>query len=205
MKKSDGNGETGSALILALLVMVILSIFSMVAANGTIQGLSFTKVFSNRMESLHASEGGAGYGYGVVLRAIGNGGRIAAVDLGDADITIDRTDTDADLITDLEDEIAGTSIDSDLANPVDSSLDAVPDVIVPVGDGDINLDIDFVRTKKTAGASSEFASRYRGIGSGSAGGFASYYRIDATGGAGTDAQSTVRLHYKCVEGGGRCL
>lgn len=201
MKNRYKNCEKGSALILALLVLVILSIFSMVAADSTIQGLSFAKAFNNRMEALHATEGGSGYGYGVVLRAIGNGGKISAADLENADVT----DTDKDGVTDLEDEIAGTTIDSDLANPIDSYSDAIPDMTISIGGGSVRVDIDFVTTKKKAGASSEFASRYQGIGSGSAGAFAINYRIDANGGAGTDSESTVRLHYKCVEGGGRCL
>ena len=153
------------------------------------------------MESLHATEGGSSYGYGIVLRAIGNGGKVSTSDIANVDVT----DTDADGVTDLEDELTGVSIDSDPAAPIDSSTDAVTDASISVAGGSIGIDIDFVRTKKRAGASSEFASRYQGVGSGSAGAFATMYRVDATGGAGTDSQSTVRLHYRCVEGGGRCL
>ena len=193
------KNEEGTALILALLVTTILTMFTMVAAMSTSNGMRAVTGYKNRTAALYKADGAADYSAGIIARAIGNDLQIDAADLGSANVSIDITDSDGDGITDLEDEIMGIT-----TLGVDTYASTPPNVTIAVANSKVNMDIDFVRSKQLPGSSTEFAARYEGIGAGSSGGIGLYYGVEANG-TNADRNATVRVHYKCVEGGGRCL
>ncbi|MDH5543276.1 MAG: hypothetical protein OEY64_09970 [Nitrospinota bacterium] len=194
------KNEKGVALAFALLITMVLAIFSLVAVNSTGFSLRFSGEYRNKTKLMYLADGGADYGGGLVMRAVGNGLKVAAIDTGSAKITINNTDTNSDGVTDLEDELKGDSV-----NDPDSYNDAIPDAQVDLAGEKVNVDIDYVTSRKLAGTSSEFGSRYEGIGSGSAGSVALYYRIDSNNTSNAGKSATVRAKFKCVEGGARCL
>ena len=194
------KNDDGAALVLALLVTMVLSLFSIIAVNSTGFSLRFSGDYRNKTQILYLADGGADYGGGLVMRAVGNGLKVHATDKGSANITINLTDTNGDGITDLEDELRGDSI-----NNADTYNDASPNAQVNLAGEKVNIDLDYVSSKKLAGTSSEFGSRYEGIGSGSTGSVALYYRIDSNKTSNAGKSVTVRAKYKCVEGGTRCL
>lgn len=186
-RKNALLNEKGAALVLALLVMMALAILSMAAVNATSTGLTDTSRYKNYQQRLYMADGGADYGFAIIERTIGN------------DMQISATDTSNVMAYDLISEIMGDSIDD--ADTAQSANDA----IIAIMGNIVNLDIDFHESKQLPGTSSEFASRYEGIGAGGAGGVELVYIIDSYFASTSGEDSTVRISYRCIEGGGRCL
>ena len=186
------RGETGSALVLSLLIMMVLAIMSLAAVNATNVGLKGTGIYKNYQQTLYLADGGTDFGFSVIERAVANGLLIDAEDTGNANVTI------AD-VNDLENEISAISVD-DPDEP-----DVAPDATVIIAGQPVNIDIDFLSTMPMPGTASEFGSRYEGIGAGGAGGFALIYKVQSNYQVSASNQSSVRIHFRCVEGGGRCL
>lgn len=185
--------EGGSTLILSLLVLMVLSLMATVAVKNTNMGMSAAGVYKSYQETLYIADGGSNYAYAIIERAIGN------------DMTIDADDTANVTVTaTLEAEINGTTRNStDSADP--SNALYAPNATITIAGANIDIDIDFSRSRKMRGTSSEFAARYEGIGAGGAGGVGLIYTIDSNYTRDTKAESTVRITFQCVEGGGRCL
>lgn len=201
---SPAANERGAVLILALLVMMVLAVFSTVAIMSATQGLKISGKYKIQQQATYASDGGADYGAGLIARVLGNDKKVTGLaDASSSYVTINSTDTDGDGITDLEAEIAGLNGDKTTPNP-DTANSASPNATVTIMGDTAKIDIDFMERKRMAGSSSEFGSRYEGIGAGSAGGIALTYQIDTYSKV-NDSEVTVRAIYKCVEGGGRCL
>lgn len=187
------NTESGSALILSLLVLMVLSLMATVAVNSTNTGVRAAGVYKSYQETLYLADGGANYAYAIIERTIGN------------EMAVDATDTANVTVTaDLELEIQGGSVDNvDSADP--DSANYAPNANITIAGNSIDLDIDFSRSRQLPGASSEFAARYEGIGAGGAGGVGLIYEVEANYRRDSKSESTVRITYQCIEGGGRCL
>ena len=186
------RGETGSALVLALLVMMVLAIMSLTAVTATNTGLKGTGTYKNYQKTLYMADGGTDFGFSVIERAVANGLLIDAEDTGNVNVTI------AD-VNDLQDEISALSVDDP------DEADTAPDATITIVGAAVNIDIDFLTTMQMPGTASEFGSRYEGIGAGGAGGFALIYKVQSNYQLSANNQSSVRIHFRCVEGGGRCL
>lgn len=192
-KKRILINEGGSALILSLLILMVLSLMATVAVRSTNMGVSAAAIYKSYQETLYIADGGSNYAYAIVERAIGNDMAI------DSDDTANVTNTAT-----LESEINGSLRNStDSADP-DNALYA-PNASISIAGESIDMDIDFSRSRKMRGTSSEFAARYEGIGAGGAGGVGLIYTIDSNYTRDSRAESTVRITFQCVEGGGRCL
>ena len=187
------NTESGSALILSLLILMVLSLMATVAVNSTNTGVRAAGVYKSYQETLYLADGGANYAYAIIERTIGN------------EMAVDATDTANVTVTaDLELEIQGGSVDNvDSADP--DSANYAPNANITIAGNSIDLDIDFSRSRQLPGASSEFAARYEGIGAGGAGGVGLIYEVEANYRRDSKSESTVRITYQCIEGGGRCL
>ncbi len=209
--KKNLSNENGVALIFALLIIMILTLLAEIGVKTVVSGISNIKGYKNGQLRLYLSDSGVEYGYALVERAMANNQQISLTDLGNANVTIDLADSNGDGITDLEDEILGQSVSS-----ADSYTDNTPDVSIklssmgvtsatPSNQNVLKLDIDYVKSKRMGGSSSEFASRYEGIGSGGSGGVSFYYKIESYYKYSGTEETTIEINYKCVEGGGRCL
>ncbi len=195
------GGEQGAALILALLVLMVLAVFSMTAIITASTGLKISSKYKMREQALYTADGAADGASGIISRAISNGNRIDATDLSSSYFSVSTTDTDGDGVTDLEAEIAGINGTKTSRNPDGLSS---PNATVDILGDTASIDIDYLQSKLMPGASSEFAARYEGIGSGTSGGVAVTYEIDSSGEM-QDQSAKLGAVYKCVEGGGRCL
>lgn len=193
-------GESGSALILALLVLTVLTVFSMAAVNSTTFGLRVSALYKTEQSALYAADGGADYAAQMIARALANRSAVSAADLTSANVTINTADSDGKGTSDLDAIIGGSKTYNSLYTTSSTS----PNVRVQVLGDTVKIDIDFIRSRLLAGSSSEFASRYEGIGSGTSGSIALDYQIDSYN-ANNNSAVTVRAIYKCVEGGGRCI
>ncbi|MFQ5430948.1 MAG: hypothetical protein ACE5EN_00410 [Nitrospinota bacterium] len=187
------SGEGGSVLILTLLILMVLSIMATVAVRSTNTGVSAAGVYNSYQETTYLADGGSNYAYAIIERAIGNGMAIDPKDT--ANVT-----SSANLILEIN---ASSKSNIDSADP--DSANYAPNASITIAGQNIDLDIDFTRSRKLPGASSEFAARYEGIGAGGAGGVGLLYTIDSNYKRDTKSESTVRLTFQCVEGGGRCL
>lgn len=194
------DNREGSALALALLILMVMAVVSTATIMSTNTGLSLTAEFKQNRQALYSADGGADYGFGVIERAIANDQSIDSADTANANVTIDTTDSDSDGITDLELEIQGASV-----NNSDSYSDATPDAQVTIMDNTMNIDIDYLSSQLMPGASTESAARYEGIGAGSSGGVGLYYKVESGMTTSSGTTAVVRIYFKCVEGGGRCL
>jgi Tfp pilus assembly protein PilX len=205
------SNEKGVALIFSLLILMILTLLAEIGINTVVSGISNIKGYKNGQLRLYLADSGVEYGYALVERAMANNQKVSSTDLGNTSITIETTDSNGDGITDLEDEILGRTVASS-----DSYTDATPNVsidlsnmgvtsVTPDNQNVLALDIDFVRSKRMGGSSSEFASRYEGIGSGGSGGVGFYYKIDSYYKYSSSETTTIEINYKCIEGSGRCL
>jgi len=196
--------DDGAALVLALLILMVLTLLASVAINVVSGGLTDSGVYRDKQLRLHMADSGTEYGFALIERAIANGTDLDTTDTTATNIALDPTDTNTDGTTDLGDEIKGQDV-----NNADSYSDATPDATVTILSDIVKIDIDYVKTSQMSGSSSEFSSRYEGIGSGGAGGVGLYYRIDSshdTTSVSTGTLTTaVDINYKCIEGGGRCL
>lgn len=196
--------ERGAVLVTALMILTVLAVLSLAAVMSATQGLRITSGYRNDQQLLYQSDGGADYSYSLVARALANNHKVSSTDTANSYVSVNTTDTDGDGTTDLEAELAGLTV-----NDPDTTT-ATPDLTLDLAGDPVAIDIDFVKTKLIAGSSSEFAARYEGIGAGTSGGVGVYYKIDALSKeSGADdvysSKSTVRIRYKCIEGGGRCL
>lgn len=181
------KNEEGTALFIALLASVVLLAVSMAAVNTINIGMSNTGRYKSEQARLHLADGGADYGYAIIERVVGNG------------MAIDATDS-ANVVSaaDLEAEIDAGEDSGDSAQ---SSRDA----FILIAGQTVNLDIDYIKSKRPLGESAEFAARYEGIGSGGAGGLELIYLVDAYYASTSGESSTVRITYRCLEGVGRCM
>lgn len=181
------KNEKGTALFLALLATVVLMAVSMAAVNTVRIGMSHTSRYKSAQQRLHLAEGGADYGYAIVDRVVGNGMEVSSLDFANV---VD--------VNDLASEIDAGVDNGDSAK---SSRDA----FITIAGETVNLDIDYIRSKRPSGESAEFASRYEGIGSGGAGGLELIYLVDAYYASASGDSSTIRITYRCLEGVGRCM
>jgi hypothetical protein len=193
LKKRALVSESGSALILTLLILMVLSIMATVAVRSTNMGLSAAGIYKSYQETLYIADGGSNYAYAIIERTIGNGLAIDSMDTGN----VINTAT-------LEAEINGSTPNSNDSADPDNALYA-PDATITIAGARIDIDIDWNRSRRMPGTSSEFAARYEGIGAGGAGGVGIMYTIDSNYKRDSRAESTVRITFQCVEGGGRCL
>ncbi len=184
--------ESGVALVFALLIMVVLAVAALSSIMVTDTGIKTTSKFKMHQENMYLADAGAEMGFGILVKTVGNGWTIDMSDLP-AGATIGNQ-------TDLEDEIGGGS------DGGDSYEDATPDITYPFGLGTINIDIDYFDTEPIEGCANEFASGYEGIGSGS-GCEEVIYVVDGQmlSNSARAEPTAVRIHFGCVESGGRCL
>ncbi len=194
------DGESGAALILALLVLTVLTVFSMAAVNSTLFGLRVSNQYKIEQSTLYEADGGADYSAQLIARALANHNAISATDSASANITINAIDSDGKGTSDLEAIIGGSTA----YNALYTVSSASPNVKMNFLGDTVKIDINFIRSRMLAGSSSEFASRYEGLGSGTSGSIALDYQIDSYS-TNKNSAITVRAMYKCVEGGGRCL
>ena len=188
------NNQGGSALILTLLILMVLSIMATVATRSTNMGLSTAAIYKSYQEAVYLADGGSNYGYAIIERTIGNGMEV--------DLAIDSAYVSS--TADLELEINGSSVDN-IDSADQDSVNYAPNAKISIAGETVTLDIDFTRSRKLPGASSEFASRYEGIGAGGAGGIGLLYTVESNYKRDARSESTVRITYQCIEGGGRCL
>ncbi len=190
--------ERGTALILALLVMMVLAVFSTVAIMSATQGLRISGKYKTQQQTVYVSDGGIEFASGLIRDTIGNKNTVSATYLS----YVNTTNTGGGTQTDFEREIAGVNGNS--ATGLNPDTTANPNATVTIMGDTAKIDIDFLRSKLTPGSSTEFAARYEGIGSGTSGSVSLLYQIDSKTTIG-DTDKTVRATYKCIEGGGRCL
>lgn len=191
MLRTIGN-ETGAVLVMSLLILTILAVLSLTAIFTASQGLHMSADYKIYQQTLYNADGGTDFAYSVVKRTMANGMRLSSIDTGNSYVTIASTTT-------LESEINGTTVGST------DSVTSAPNISLNIMGDIVSIDIDYLKSKVMAGSSTESAARYEGIGSGSSGGVGIYYQIDAYNRALSGKSSTVRINFKCVEGGGRCL
>ena len=186
------RSEEGMALAFALLILMILAVAALSSIMVTNTGLAVTREFKVHQEVMYIADAGAEYSLGFVSRTMGNGMAIDAIDTASDVIIADSAD--------LLEELSGGSDNGD------SYTDAAPDLQFDIGNGKINIDVDYFRADTLEGCADEYASKYEGIGSGT-GCTSIYYQIDSqmVSTSATEDSTAVRVHFRCVESGGRCL
>ncbi len=189
---SKWNEEKGAALVIVLLVMMVLTTMSLISVKVIISGLEIVNSYKMEQIRLHFADSGVEYGYPMIERVMANSGELSAADTGNANVSINTSD--------ILQEINGY-----IVNSSDSYSDASPDITLTLLTDYLKVDIDYIKTIRIAGSSTEFSSRYQGVGTGSAGGVGLYYRLESNYQNSASSDTTVRVYYKCIEGGGRCL
>jgi hypothetical protein len=194
------KNENGAALILSLLILMVLAIMSIVAVTSTNTGLSASATYKNYQQTLYIADGGADYGYAIIERTIGN-----AMEIDPAVDTVHIIDS-LNLVNEINASLVANvdSADPDFFDGTPNPNYA-PDANITIAGQSVDLDIDFIRSMRMPGTASEFASRYEGIGAGGAGGIGLIYQVESNYNRDAKSESTVRINYRCVEGGGRCL
>lgn len=197
---SPAGNERGAALVLALLVMMVLAVFSTVAIMSATQGLRISGKYKTEQQAIYTSDGGVDFSAGLIRDVVGNKNTIPSTYLS----LVNTTNTGGGTQTDFEREIAG--INGNSATGMNPDTTATPNVTVVIMGDAANIDIDFMRSKLMPGSSAESAARYEGIGGGTSGGVMLLYQVDSYSKVpNTDTEKTIRAIYKCVEGGSRCL
>ncbi len=186
--------QSGMALVFALLITMVLAVAALSSIMVTDLGLKTISQFKIHQETMYLADAGAEMGAGILVKAIGSE-RIVMLPGG---VTLaDRDDLQEEL------KAGGDNNDKYSDNPPDLSFALV---VGATNLGTINIDIDFFDSDEIPGCANEYASSYEGIGSGS-GCEKVIYVIDSqmvSNSAGGQS-SAVRIHYGCVESGGRCL
>ncbi len=184
--------QSGMALVFALLITMVLAVAALSSIIVTDIGLKTISEFKIHQENMYLADGGAEMGSGILVKAIGSE-RIVDTGILPAGVTLANQ-------SELQAEIAGAD------DGGDSYTDASPDIRYVFSLGTVNIDVDYFDTEPIPGCANEFASAYEGIGSGSGCEEVIYVvdsqMVSASGGADS---SVVRIHYGCVESGGRCL
>ena len=187
--------ESGAALILALMTVTVLAVLSLVTIMAVNQGMSFGGGYKAYQSAVYLADGGGDMATGIIKRTIGNGMAISSIDTGNTALTF----TD---VSSLQTKLSGAGT---IATPNSPSVAATaPDATVTIAGTTVNMEMEYLKSAPLPGSSTESAARYEGIGSGSAGGVGIYYQIDAYNKQSAKS-STVRMIFKCIEGGGRCL
>ncbi|MBI3794403.1 MAG: hypothetical protein HY280_06700 [Nitrospinae bacterium] len=205
------SSQNGAVLVLALLVVTLLAIFALGAILTSSQNLNMGAEYRSYQNSLYVSDGGTDFTTGLIMRTFSNGLTVQNSDSnsqyfvfcipgGPCTPKSAASPSDPTAISRFQNKLNGT-----LINSGDTAANT-PNLMLSYATGDVaKIVVEYVKTKIQAGSSSEFAARYEGIGSGSAGGVGIYFRVDGYNSNPIGEQSTVRTEYKCIEGGGRCL
>ncbi len=195
---SPAGNERGAALILALLVTMVLAVFSTVAVMSATQGLRISGKYKIEQQAVYTADGGVEFSAGLIRDTIGNKNYVSATYLS----MVNTTNSGGTPQTDFEREVAGVNGDS--GSGINPDTTATPNATVTIMGESTGVDIDFTRSKLMPGSSAEAAARYEGIGSGTSGGVMLLYQVDSKTTI-VGNEKTIRATYKCVEGGGRCL
>jgi len=164
-----------------------------VAVRSTNQGVSAAGTYKNYQQNLYIADGAADYGYAIIERTIGN-----SMEVDPAIDTVNVTST-ANLVL----EINASSVKNvDSADP--DSPNYAPNATITIAGQTVDIDIDFDRPDIAPGSSTEFAARYDGS-STTGGSLLLIYQVEANYKKDVKNESTIRINFQCVEGGGRCL
>ncbi len=158
------SNERGAVLILALLITMVLAVFSTVAIMSATQGLRISGKYKTEQQVLYTSDGGIDFATGLIKDTIGNKNLVSATYLP----YVNTTNSTGGPQTDFEREIAGVNGNSSVG--VNPDTTANPNATVTILGDTASIDIDYMRSKLMPGSSAEAASRYEGIGSGTSGG-----------------------------------
>lgn len=187
------SGEGGSALILTLLILMVLSLMATVAVRSINTGVSAAGVYKNYQQNLYIADGAANYGYAIIERTIGNSYEVDPL-IDAANVT-----STANLVL----EINASSV-SNIDSADTDSPNYAPNASIAIAGETVDIDIDFSRSDIAAGSSTEFAARYDGSTT-TGGSLLLIYQIEANYKRDAKNESTIRINFQCVEGGGRCL
>jgi hypothetical protein len=194
--KNPLKNETGAALVLALMTVTILAVLSLVTIVAVNQGTSIGGGYKSYQNAVYLADGGADMATGILKRTVGNGMILSSIDTSNTAISITS-------VSYLQTKLSGAG---GTATFNDASMAAsYPDATVTIAGNKINMTLSYLKSAPLPGSSTESAARYEGIGAGSSGGVGIYYMIDANSQQSYSKSSTVRVVYKCIEGGGRCL
>lgn len=187
------SGEGGSALIFTLLILMVLSLMATVAIRSTNTGVRAAGAYKNYQENLYIADGAADYGFAIIERTVGNSMEV--------DPLIDAANVTSS--PNLVLEINASSVNNlDSADP--DSPNYAPNASITIAGETVDIDIDFERSDIAAGSSTEFAARYDGS-STTGGSLLLIYQVEANYKKDVKNESTIRINFQCVEGGGRCL
>ena len=169
--------ETGSVMIVALLVLVILTIIGIGANRTTTTDIQIAANHKFHKVAFYNADSGVYASPKVISSAIDGG----ANPTGTGFTYLDGG-TDA-----FFRELMGYD-----------SNDSTTDLSFVLGGENVEVDVQRDRTENLAGGGAEFAAGAEGIGSGSAGGFAIYYDLDSFGDGPSNAISNVGAEYRKV-------
>lgn len=193
------NNERGAALIISIMLLAVLLVISMglVKMTGTDLQISSNYKFYN--EAFYNADEGVGISPGIIIRTVENQPNLDSTDSSKGYVA-DTTDDDGDGVIYFVEEILGRH-DND---PDDADTD--PDLSYTNASGHtVKVDVDRTGASPLPGASSEFGSRYEGVGSGSAGGVAIKFRVNSKGESSSNSSSNISAIFRCVERTGGCL
>lgn len=193
------NDERGAALIISILLLAVLLVISMGLVNMTGTDLQISSNYKFYNEAFYNADEGVEISPGIIIRSVESQPNLDSTD-NSAGYVKDQDDDNSNGIIDFVDEILGAS-DNDADEP---SSD--PDISFTNASGyDVDVDIDRTGASPLPGASSEFGSRYEGVGSGSSGGVAIKFQINSMGNGGSSSAANIQANFRCVERVGGCL
>jgi len=164
-----------------------------VAVRSTNQGVSAAGVYKNYQQNLYIADGGADYGFAIIERTIGNSMEVnPAIDAANVTNAVN-----------LVSEINASS-PSNIDSADQDSPDYAPNATITIAGQTVDIDIDFDRSDIAPGSSTEFAARYDGSAT-TGGSLLLIYKVEANYKKDVKNESTIRINFQCVEGGGRCL
>ncbi len=187
--------ESGIALVVALLIMVLLTILGTAAIMTSTTDVKISDNFEDYQETFYAADGGINVAPGIIDRAFaiidtGTNSPAFTDDPNDPEDDYSLTYT-GDLMTELQAATPDSSATADTA--------ADTDISTTIGSGNVNIDVDYVAVMRLAGGSTESQSRYEGIGAGGSA-FADQYRIHSVASSSTgSSQTKVQSLYQRIQ------
>ncbi len=176
------HNEDGFVFIVALFVLFLLTIIGISATSTTTIDLQISQNDKASKIAFYNADGGIYPAVKLISQSINAG---AAISVGNAAPIIYTADDPTDFF-------------SQVMGYCDTCDDGTPDIQFPLGNYNVNVDVQRTGQETLVGGGAEFASGAEGIGGGTS--VAAYFAVDSFGSGPSSASSNVGANYRKVVG-----
>jgi hypothetical protein len=197
IRQCDAEAQQGTAIIMALLILLVLSVIGVYAVSTSTMETKIAGVERGYQEAFYTADSGEPIGLGIVKLILQNDPQTVEA-LGSpwsSVVNADLLNMNGEIFTDSRSSDRPEHGTADIESQFDSNNLGLPSYV------QLLVDIDRLKSHHLPGGGIEFAAGYEGIGMGGGGDIAVLYAVDSVGiYSMRGAQSRVYVGYRHVPG-----